>query len=974
MKTFSLTYRIILYYFFTIYSTTLGFDITNNSTVPTKLTALKAKQGLSHNNVTALVQDKYGILWIGTDDGLNIYDGNSITTFQDNSEIKLTFNSIRTLSMDSLENKVWIGTNGSLEYYDYGENKFYRETIIPQDNIIEDVCKILWDDDHKKIVGVSNQGVYREREYGYTLISEETSHIYSIERINSTLYIASNKGISVYDLATDTYLDQPQLSFLHQKQIRLLEAFGDTLYIGTAQGDIFIFNKGVLEHVVNTNHSIKSITKDKQGIIWVGTESHGAYTLIKEKKKYRLQKVLNKKISAKTINFIYAGNDNIIWLGSFGNGLLQCNLNDPFFTIGEGPIKELGLNNGSVTSIENDAGKIWIGTDGGGIHQVDLSSMKITSFLKNKSILSVQKVKNTVWVGTYKDGLFYSSDRKRFKKLIRNDQLNYSIEKEVIWDILNDNDTLLWMATSRGVIKYNLDNGLLKRYEYDESNTHSLSNNDCRKVYKDIKGDIWIGSFHGLNRYCPRTDEFKRLYFNNKASDNMNVNNAILSIYEDEHLNFWVGTFGKGLWRLNRQDDLFEEEEEINKNLPSLFIYGIESSADNFLWLSSNKGISAYNVKTGQILNYNEADGLQGPQFNVGASAQFSNELLAFGGTNGVNFFYPQKVLNTSVKTLQPIIKKLIIHASDHPSVSKKIYHKKSITLQPDERNFSFEYAVVDFKQNHKLEFQTRLLGFDKHWQTSKNTFSSLYSNFEVGTYTFQVRARYPHQEWGKIQSFQINLSPFFYERIEFKIVCIVLLLITLYGVYRWTLKRTHLRNDRVEEIINQRLKTLISEEQVLSDLENQQSILIRETLEKREKELTTHALRLLHLTSLIEQLDEKLLHLQTHPEEFSTNKIKSIRRDIKNAENLEKEWEILNQLFAEVHQPFIKELQELNKGLTEGNLRLCYLIRLKMNTKDIASIMGISINSVKVARKRLRKRLELPTDISLNDYIFELG
>ncbi|MBB3698468.1 hypothetical protein KMW28_16100 [Flammeovirga yaeyamensis] len=972
MNTFSLMNRVALYYFITICSTSFGYDATNNSTVPTKLTALKAKQGLSHNNVTALVQDKYDILWVGTEDGLNMYDGNSITSFQDNSEKKLTFNSIRTLELDPLMNKVWIGTNGSLEFYDYERDNFYREHITSNLNTIEDVCKILWDDDLNKIVGVSNQGVFRESKNGYRLISKETSQINSIEKMDNLLFVATESGVSLYDLILNQSIQQYQFDDLNGKQIKVLEAFDHSLYLGTAQGEIYRYEDHQLVRLADIGHSIKTITKDQKGNIWVGSESNGAMILT-QGEELQHQKILNKKISSKTINTIYVGNDNIVWLGSFGNGLLQCNLNDPFYTIAEGEGNELGLKNGSVTSILNDDEKIWIGTDGGGLHHVDLQMMSTKVFLPSKSILSLKEVNGILWAGTYKDGLYFSRDKKNFQKLKLFDDQGNTIEKEVVWDILVDNTTYLWMATSNGILKYNLNTKELNRYNYQVDNPNSLSNNDCRKVFKDIKGDIWIGTFHGLNRYRKESDDFKRLYFNNKEEDNMNINNAILSIYEDDKLNFWVGTFGKGLWRLNRQEDLFEVEE-INTALPSLFIYSIESSEGNNLWLSTNKGITVYNTKTNTILNYNAADGLQGPQFNVGASAKLSGKYLAFGGTNGVNIFNPNKVLNTSVKPLRPIIKNIIVHSSKVPFNTKKVIYKNHLILSPEERNFSFEYVAVDFRQNHKLEYQTRLLGFDNHWQTTKSNSSILYSNFSPGEYTFQVRARYPHQEWGAIQSFKLQLLPYFYERLEFKLFCTLLLLIMGVFVYRWTIKKMDRNKMKMEGIINERLNVLISEEQLLSDIENQKADLIKETLDKREKELTTHALRLLHLNSLIEQLDEKLLHLQQNPEEFTINKIKSIRRDIKNAENLEKEWEVLNQLFAEVNQPFIKELQELNKGLTDGNLRLCYLIRLNMSTKDIASIMGISINSVKVARKRLRKRLDLSSDVSLNDFILNLG
>lgn len=958
-----------MYTFIALYSTTNAYSVHLNFK-PIKLSSVKAKNGLSHNNVNALTKDDYGFLWIGTDDGLNRYDGNNIEVFNHNTPKGLTFNSVRFLIKDPYNNKIWVGTNGSLEYYDYDLDSFIRETILPEKNIIEDVRKVIWNASNNKIVAIFNQGVYVQENNKYQLLSEERSEINTIERINNILFIGTEYGLFSYDLETRKKIRQ----ILSKKKIRTLESFNDTLFIGTSEGNLYTLHNEDLKNIINVSHSIKTITKDENNNIWVGTESYGALLLQKDNNSFNTFRLLNQKITSRTINYIFSDKKGTIWLGSFGNGLLKYNQKDPFFMLAEDQKYGVGLSNNSVTCmIADDSKNIWVGTDGGGLNYVNLKTGSVERRMTGYNILSVAKKDNILFVGTYKNGMYYSKDNISFKKIKSTDQLGNKIYYENVWDILVENDSMIWMATTNGVLKYNPINNKIHRYKFDINNKNSLSNNDSRKIYKDIKGDIWIGTFHGLNRYRKETDDFKRLYFSGSKSNGININNAILSICEDENLNLWVGTFGKGLWLFNRQGDFFEKVN-INTQLPNLVIYAIEYSSDHTLWLSSNNGITAFNTKTNKVINYNEEDGLQGAQFNVGSSSKISGHLLAFGGTNGINIFNPAEALKVHKQKLKPLIKGIIINTPNEEIQRINIINDKSTTLSPKNRNFAFDFSVIDYHYTHKIEYQTRIIGFDEHWKTTNTTSPTLYSNFQHGKYIFQVRARYLNEDWGEIESFKIELLPYIWETNIFKIVLFASFLISIFLLYKWYSYRLHIHHIKIDSIIKNRSQELLSKELLMIDIENQKSKIIKETLSKREKELTTHALRLVHLNSLIEQLDEKLLYLQKNPSEFTPSKINSIRRDIKNAENLEKEWEILNDLFAEVHQPFINTLQKEHPSLTDGNLRLCYLIRLNMNTKDIAAIMGISLNSVKVARKRLRKRMQLATEITLNDYILALG
>ena len=182
---------------------------------------------------------------------------------------------------------------------------------------------------------------------------------------------------------------------------------------------------------------------------------------------------------------------------------------------------------------------------------------------------------------------------------------------------------------------------MIWNYKKEQSNPNSLSNNSVRVITLDNKGNLWLGTWGGLNHFNPKTEQFTH-YKHLESDPNSLSNNTIYSIKEDQQGNLWVGT-ASGLNLLDTKTGKFThffEEDGLANNV----VYRIEEGHNEDIWLSTNLGLSNFNLKTNTFKNYNMGDGLQSNEFNADASFKNEQGELFFGGINGFNRFFPDKI------------------------------------------------------------------------------------------------------------------------------------------------------------------------------------------------------------------------------------------------------------------------------------------------------------------------------------------
>ncbi|NUM42262.1 MAG: hypothetical protein HUU45_11605, partial [Leptospiraceae bacterium] len=364
---------------------------------------------------------------------------------------------------------------------------------------------------------------------------------------------------------------------------------------------------------------------------------------------------------------IFEDNSGIIWIGTYTDGVKTYNPRENRFKhyYDDAP----GLNQKDknlITSLlEDKKGNLFVGTYNYGLKiysppDKNSTRYKIRNFNSipgNPYIISSNRIislsessQGDIWIGTENDGLNrYDSKTGRFYRFYHNPtDINSPASNRstsIFYDKEND---LLWIGYLEGNIdSYHIKSGSFKHYNIEKYKNPAGSINSVTLIFKGEQTGLWAGTFEGeLNRFNPHTDSFDRINFK-PAIGSGTIKNGIYSLFEDDEGILWIGTYGGGLSRFDVTNDSVKTFTEVD-GLSNNVVYGILSDNLGNLWLSTNKGISKFDPKMEIFKNFDVSDGLQSNEFNQGAYFRSTRGELFFGGVNGFNAFYPEKIEENS--------------------------------------------------------------------------------------------------------------------------------------------------------------------------------------------------------------------------------------------------------------------------------------------------------------------------------------
>lgn len=756
---------------------------------------LSIENGLSQITVHAILQDSKGFMWFGTEDGLNRYDGYNFKVFQYNQSDSnsISDNFIWSIIEDSDEN-LWVGTNsGGLNMYDYSTNSFvnYLNEYSGDANnirvIFEDSYKDLW-------IGTNNAGLYKfSRTEGLfekvVLSANENKTILAItEDKSGNIWIGtSNNGLFVLKgVLRETIHYSAENSNLSNNSVWSLKCDNDNnIWIGTYSGGLCVFEhhsekiKKIKKRSGNDliNNNVTSILLDDYGNPWIATE--GGLSIFNKYSgefiNYKHDLSDLRSLSNSFLRFIMKDNSDLIWIGTVGGGVNKINLNQKFNQFNHNPTDPGSLSHNMIRAIEEDSkGNMWIGTLGNGINRFNKTNNRFVRFNAQNDGLSENVITSifedsqlNLWIGTWGGGLnkvqFDNNNSNNPIKKI--DLFNYSqldstsVSSNIIQDIFEDSHGNLWIGTENGLNWFNRSQNSFQRFIADQKSRNSISDNRIQSkcIIEDRLGYIWVGTWQGLNRFYAEDingvielSKVKKIFKADGLSDN-----RIISIYEDKSIIkndsvlIWVGTIGGGLNRLSIKilNDTISEcnikSFSVADGLPSNVIYGILGDDDNNLWLSTNNGISKFNSTDKNFRNYDLMDGLQSNQFFYGAFHANRDGELYFGGINGLNSFYPDKLEEN--KNIPPLyFTRLIIESTDGSTNMileniEEINKLGRIKLPYDSYDFRFEFTALDLVTPSKNMYSYILENYDEKWSNSSFLNYASYKGISDGEYKFSV-------------------------------------------------------------------------------------------------------------------------------------------------------------------------------------------------------------------------------------------
>ena len=826
---------------------------------------LTIDDGLSQSWIHSIYQDKYGFIWIGTDDGLNRYDGYDFHIYKNDTRNEYSLNSSAILNMfEDSNGNLWIGTREGLNFYDRKNDRFIRRSSIIQQavrSIAEDKDKNLWIGTSINLyrLNLENDSLYTytadsPEQNGNSLSNNDVRAIFIDDRNN--IWISTAYGLNLYDKATNSFIkyyhDNNDPGSLSNNDIRtLLMDKSGRLWIGTPTGlDLFTNAqdrplRGIFEHYQNNSKdqnsisqgAILSLFEDDKHNLWIGIENGGLdlFNLNTYKKgvnsftHFKNDPNSSTSLSNNSIYSLFQDKQKNIWVGTFGNGInIISAVGGKFIHFLSEPGNKNSLINNQVNTFLEDKNFLWIGTEGG-LERYNKTDGSFKHFvhdpLDRRSIGSnavwalCKDKRGNLWVGTWGGGLNrFDYTTETFEHYYNDPQDTNSIGASNIFSILEDKSGNLWIGTMGGGLNlFDTKKGIFTRY--DNANS-GLYTNYVASIVEADNGDLWLGNEASLERFNIKTKRIE--HFLHSADDSTSISsNYVISILEDSKGNIWVGT-NTGLNLFNKSTEGFTCYR-IENGLPDNSINSILEDYHGNLWLGTNRGlvkfIDAINIPAKpKFKNYTFEDGLQSNGFGKRSCLKGADGIMYFGGTNGFNVFDPNTITDNTyippivINSFQIFNKPVLI---GERGLKKETGTDESLILSYKQSVFSFGFAALNYNSSSKNRYAYKMEGFDEEWNYVGTKRAATYTNLDPGEYTFKVKGSNNDGVWNEEgASIHIIITPPFWQTLWFSITIAMVLLGILYWMYkRWVRSREFAEKMKMEEAIAKErnlLRTLI--------------------------------------------------------------------------------------------------------------------------------------------------------------------
>lgn len=767
--------------FLTFQLTAKNYDIVN----------LTNNDGLSNSSINTIYQDSSGLLWFGTWDGLNVYNGREFKVYKpDPGNAQSISNNIIRDIVQEQKNIEWIATDRGINRLDKRKNTFERfftdnrhQTIFSEHSFF-----VARNSSNRMFASIYEQGIFffdikthqfvrlnavknfRTKKLFFDLddnlwlytedkvllkivfkkgnseipVVENVVQFQHLKNIESVFYHSNNEiWMQTSDEKMYSYrisegiLSEAPIKALNTGIIRAL-LFMDTYQLwGTANGLFRYDLKTNNVESVLPNVSILSLATGTQQIIWVGTDTQGVWQLSPSREKFHTYSAENNPVFGNSaVRTFFEDRNHLLWVGTKGGGIYTFNHKNEkggfnffqHFTTANGL-----LNNSVFTIVQGQENEYWIGTDGRGINYYDIRNQKMYTLLVSDSLKrkvnlsSVYSIlptdKNILWVGTSGYGMYkLEIDRStrpysihKYTQYIYNNDRSTSLSNNIVYSIIRDDATHLWIATRGGGLNlFNRTTEQFKNYRFSSNSSNFISSDDILCLYKDTRGFLWAGTSMGLNK----------------------------------------------LVRIEKGEAVFTRFTE-KEGMPNNTIHGILEDKEHNLWLSTNKGLAelVHDHNNSRIITYFKKDGLQNNEFSDGAfyESPYSHEFY-FGGISGFNMFNPLEITHSNY--MPSLILDAFFVDNNETNFSDYLVSNHSgetLILSYKVNSFSFKFIPLDYLSGSKCEISYLLEGFQKDWIQLGTSNTIVFTNLPTGNYVLKVRCSNSDKIWSE-QSFSLPI------------------------------------------------------------------------------------------------------------------------------------------------------------------------------------------------------------------------
>jgi len=828
---------------------------------------LSVAEGMAQESVLAVVQDRDGFMWFGTQSGLSRFDGYRVINYRavPGKPRALSNNWVRVLHLDR-HGRLWLGTDGGLNLFDpvtQSFTQFTPEETARRGNGNRHINAIVGDGEDGLWIG-TNDGlqhfdtVLRRFTTWHHARGDERS--LSDDNVNALamdaagrLWIGTGGGLD--SLGPKRERIEHHASKLGPRQNPVHALMVD------AEQRLWVGRLGGLErHVLRGPEAgavrrfgpkdgigpwwITALYRDDAGEIWVGTHDDGLLRWRGREDTFdshRHAVTDRHSLGDNQVSALYRDRLGTFWVGTWYAGVSRVDLGSGGFARivrrDEAP-DTLADNKARSLLADGDSGRIWVGTSTA-LNHVDPATGKTTVYRHEpdnpNSIIDVPAAAlardraGRVWIGSRTGVTAFDTATRRFSRLC----LPGDADANNVRGMLAGNDGYIWIATRGGLHRLEPDSRRIESYRHDPAKSASLADDIVRPILQDRRGRMWIGTFDGLDLMDRDSGRFR--HFRHDPFDAASLSHdEVHHLFEDSRGDVWVGT-AVGLNRMvtARDGSVSFVRYTTQHGLVDDAVAAILEDADGRLWVSTTSGLSSFDPESGRWRSYTAADGITEGAFFDGSALKAPDGTLYFGGFNGITAFDPRAIRDNRVAP-RPVITGLAIFNQPVeqalPGLLKgPIEHAESVTLPPQASVFSLEFSALHFAAPERNRFAYRLDGFDEHWvQADAGKRFATYTNLDPGTYVFRVRAANKDGVWSEqVAALAITIEPPPWGTPWFRAAMLALVLALAYGGVRLRLSGLRRQKEHLAQQVSARTE----------EVERQNRVLERQTEELRDQE-----------------------------------------------------------------------------------------------------------------------------------------
>lgn len=749
------------------------------------------EDGLSNSIVDAVLQDSRGFMWFGTAHGLNRYDGSRFVVYKHDPADPSTLSSdaIRVL-LEDLSGDLWIGTmTGGLCRFHKTSEAFtcHRHRAEDPRSLSDNQVSSLYQEPDGTLWIGTTSGLNRWHESAGDGVFERfrndpadagslsSDAVRSLTRDrHGNLWIGTFKGLDRYDRETGTFShyrhDPADPASLSDDSVdSIFEDRSGGLWVGTMKGlDRLDPSTGDFHHYLNDASQVDMtnwvVAEDRAGRLWVGRDD-GLYLRRSQSEPfvvYRHDPADPFSLSHNRVVSIYQDRGGVLWAGAFA-GVNKWNPST--WSFGHHKHKD-------VFALSEDREKgLWIGTFGGGLDRLDRTSGEMEHYRhdpRRRDSLSDDRViallhdrQGVLWIGTIAGGLNrFDPGRASFQRFQHDPARSDSLPDNYVPALLETREGELWVGT-QGLCRLvggrskpaaaGRDRGAFQCFQFNPSDPATARRIFAWHLVEDEAGALWAATAgSGLARLEPTTSRFR--YFRHAPSRSHSLSSdQPYVLFVDGSGVLWAGTQAG----LNRLENPSAEPAEARfrrygeqDGLPSNVVFGIEADSEGFLWLATDRGLSRFDPRTASCKNYDRGHGLQADDFHHHSHHRSASGELFFGGVNGFNAFFPNRIEGNTF--VPPVELTSFLKLNQPFDLGRPLDQVEEVRLDYRDTVISFEFAALDYAAPRKNRYAYRLEGFTEDWIDLGNTSQVTFTNLDPGRYVLRIRGSNNDGVWNE--------------------------------------------------------------------------------------------------------------------------------------------------------------------------------------------------------------------------------